>query len=112
MDYCKGVCKHRSGYDVWTWILLKSVALEKIPWKLTSWNFWHFNRMGDWEENENKVWKNNEEVADNGVSSEKTNDCSWLYKTLESFSFLFDEQQMQREVYMWAMQEMKETTNQ
>lgn len=91
MDYCKGVCKYRSGYDVWIWILLKSVVFEKILWKLMSWNFWYFNRMGDWEENENKVRKNNEEVVDNGVSLEKINDCSWLYKILELFSFLFDE---------------------
>lgn len=77
MDFSQSVCKHRSGYDVWKWIFLKSVALEKIPWKLKSSNFWHFNRMS--EDNENKVRKSNEKVADNGVSSEKTNDSSWLY---------------------------------
>lgn len=95
------------------WILLRGVTLLKIPWKLTSRNSWHFNRMSDSEEHENKVMKSNEEAADSGVSSDKANDSSWLYKTSESFSFSNDEQQrMQRVVFLQTMQGMKETSNQ
>lgn len=69
--------------------------------------------MSDSEEHKNKVRRGNEEAADSGVSSDKADDSTWLHKTLESFSFSFDEQQrMQREVFMQTMQEMKETTNQ
>lgn len=93
--------------------MLGSVTLQKIPWKLTSRSSWHFNRMSDSEEHKNKVRRGNEEAADSGVSSDKVDDSTWLYKTLESFSFSFDEQKrMQREVYRQTMQKMKETTNQ
>lgn len=88
MDFSQSVCKYRSGYDVWKWIFLKSVVFEKILWKLKSLNFWYFNRMS--EDNENKVRKSNEKVVDNGVSLEKINDSSWLYKILGLYSFLFD----------------------
>lgn len=85
----------------------------KIPWKLTSRSSWHFNRMSDSEEHKNKVRRSNEEAVDSGVSSDKADDSTWLHKTLESFSFSFDEQQrMQREMFMQTMQKMKETTNQ
>lgn len=93
--------------------MLGSVTPQKILWKLTSRNSWHFNRMSDSEDNGNNVRKGNEGAADSGVISDRAEDSSWLHKTLESFSFSFDEQQrMQREVSMQTMHEMKETTNQ
>lgn len=69
--------------------------------------------MSDSEENEKNVRKGIEEASESGVSSDKTYDSSWQHKTLESFSFSFDEQQrMQREVLVRTMHEMNETTNQ
>lgn len=69
--------------------------------------------MSDSKEHKNKVKRGNEEAADSGVSSDKADDRTWLLKTLESFSFSFDEQQrMQREMFMQTMHAMKETTNQ
>lgn len=73
----------------------------------------HFNRMSDSEENGNNVRKGNEGAADSGVISDRADDGSWLHKTLESFSFSFDKQQlMHQEVFMRTLHEMKETTNQ
>lgn len=54
-------------------------------------NFWYFNRMSDLKEYENRVRKDKEEVVDSGVSVDKVDVSSWLYKKLELFSYLFDE---------------------
>lgn len=70
-------------------MLLGSVTLQKIPW---SWRAgipgWNFNRMSDSEEHKNKVRRGNKGAADSGVSSDKTDDSSWLHKTHRSVSHL------------------------
>lgn len=89
--------------------IVRECYVQKIPWKITRRNSWYFNRMSDSKEHENRVRKDNEEAADSGVSADKADASSWLHKTLESFSYSFDEQQrMQREVFMHTMQKMKQ----
>lgn len=87
--------------------IVRDCYVQKIPWKMTRRNPCHFNRMSDSKEHDNNVRKENEEAVVSGESAGKADDSSWLHKTLESFSYSFDEQQrMQREVFMQTMQEM------